>query len=122
MTDDQDRIRHAVQNGLDIFLQSADAFFRSAPLNELTDLTADGAEHLKQGLVRFPDLMAEEFHDAQHALSAAYGKSKGAMQPFLSRYGRPREVAILEDIGYPCRLPTGPDAAGKPDARQEGGL
>src|SRR6185437_16417762 len=47
------------------------------------------------------------------------GKSAGGVNPALARGPRPREVAVLADIGDPCRFAGAECSARKADAGRE---
>jgi hypothetical protein len=63
-------------------------------LDEQADLSADGAQHVEQGLVGLADLAAEELHHAEHFASHQDREPEGGMQAFPRGDSCPREVRV----------------------------
>jgi hypothetical protein len=99
--------------------ESIEFFLRAAALDELADLTADRAQHREQHVVRLADLAAEEFHRAERDIAKHDRKAERGVQLLAGRYRRPREVAVLQDVGDERRLPRRPYASRQPHAALE---
>src|SRR5262249_16389448 len=98
------------------FLSLLDLDFSPFPLDELTDLAADGREHLEQVRVGLTDSRAEKVDDAQHFGLEDHGKGKGSMKAFRRGDRSTWEVPITNNIGNPDRRAAAPDTTRQTNA------
>src|SRR5437773_3585510 len=93
--------------------------FGAPPLDELADLTADGAEHVEQLGIRLADLAAEELHHADQIVSDRNRKAERGVQAFPRSDGRAWKIRIVHDVVDEFRPTARPDAAGQSDTLLE---
>src|SRR6516225_6472900 len=84
---------------------------RSIEPVELTDLAADGSQHVEQILIGLPDLAAEKLDHAQDFPPEQDGKAEGRVYSFALGDGSARKVFIRNDIGNVFGLKAGPHPA-----------
>src|SRR5882672_1178744 len=94
-----------VRNGIDESTQDI-PFFRQLLLrlfadDELANLTADRTHHPKQLLVRFLDLSAEKFDDAENFLIQLDRKAESRVQRVLYRTRCAGEASVIHHIDNP---------------------
>src|SRR5882762_6246308 len=67
-----------------LHLHLAEGLFGALTLDELTDLAADGSQHVEQLLIGLPDLATEKLDHAQDFPPSRMGKPKAACSPSRS--------------------------------------
>src|SRR5882757_2218214 len=70
-----------------LHLHLAQRLLGALALDELTDLAADGSQHVEQLLIGLPDLAAEKLDHAQDFPPSRMGKPKAACSPSRSAMG-----------------------------------
>jgi hypothetical protein len=81
---------------------------RALALDELTELAADGSQHVEQILIGLPDLATEKLDHAQGFPPEQDGKGEGRVYSFALGAGSARKVFIRNDIGNVFGLKAGP--------------
>src|SRR5258707_13628014 len=82
-----------------LHLRLAEGLFGALTLNELTDLAADGSQHVEQLLIGLPDLAAEKLDHPQEFPPEQNGKAEGRVKSLAFGDGSARKVFIRNDIG-----------------------
>src|ERR1700759_2209644 len=91
--------------------------FGALTLDKLTDLAADGRQHVEQLPVGLPDLATEKLDHAQNFAPEQNGKAEGRVQPFAFGDRAARKVLVRNDIGNVFGLEAGPHSARQSQAR-----
>src|SRR5712672_2496240 len=100
-----------------LHLRLSEGLFGALTLNELTDLAADGSQHVEQFLIGLPDLAAEKLDHAQDFPPEQNGKAEGRVWSFAFGDVCARKVLIRNDIGNVYGLAAGPHPSRESQAR-----
>ena len=85
---DIDGVRERVDERAQEVAFLGEGFFGFFSFHELPDLAANGTHHAEDIFVRFLDVTAEEFNNAEDFVIEPQGYGKGGMKAFFLREGR----------------------------------